>query len=67
LIKAKWTIESVDLFELNEAFAVQSLVVLEELAIDKKKVNVGGGAIALGHPLGFLLVECACLIGHFCN
>ncbi|KAJ3616635.1 hypothetical protein Zmor_011770 [Zophobas morio] len=52
LIKAKWTIESVDLFELNEAFAVQSLVVLEELAIDKKKVNVGGGAIALGHPLG---------------
>ena len=49
---AKWKIEDVDLFEINEAFAAQSIPVIQELKIDKKKVNVNGGAIALGHPIG---------------
>lgn len=44
--------DQIDLFELNEAFASQSLAVLRELNIDQTKVNVNGGAIALGHPLG---------------
>jgi acetyl-CoA C-acetyltransferase len=42
----------IDLFELNEAFAVQSLAVVRELGLDPEKVNVHGGAIALGHPIG---------------
>jgi acetyl-CoA acyltransferase len=46
------SIEDIDLFELNEAFAAQSLAVLKVLEIDPAKVNVNGGAIALGHPLG---------------
>jgi acetyl-CoA acyltransferase len=45
-------LEDIDLFELNEAFAAQSLAVLKTLGIDPAKVNVNGGAIALGHPLG---------------
>ena len=45
-------IEDVDLLELNEAFASQSLAVIRELGIDEEKVNVNGGAIAIGHPLG---------------
>jgi acetyl-CoA C-acetyltransferase len=45
-------VEDVDLVELNEAFASQSLVVIRELGLDEEKVNVNGGAIALGHPLG---------------
>ena len=49
---AKWKIEDVDLFEINEAFAAQSIAVIRELKIDKNKVNVNGGAIALGHPIG---------------
>lgn len=44
--------DQVDLFELNEAFASQSLAVIRELGLDEEKVNVNGGAIALGHPLG---------------
>ena len=44
--------EDIDLFELNEAFASQSLAVIRELGLDEQKVNVNGGAIALGHPLG---------------
>lgn len=44
--------EDIDLFELNEAFASQSLAVIRELGLDENKVNVNGGAIALGHPLG---------------
>lgn len=44
--------EDIDLFELNEAFASQSLAVIRELELDEEKVNVNGGAIALGHPLG---------------
>tara|TARA_Y100000992_G_scaffold298628_1_gene264110 strand:- start:586 stop:1761 length:1176 start_codon:yes stop_codon:yes gene_type:complete len=50
--KAKWNLEEIDLFEINEAFAAQSLAVIRELNIDKDKVNVNGGAIALGHPIG---------------
>ncbi|CAM5782206.1 acetyl-CoA C-acetyltransferase [Brevibacillus borstelensis] len=46
------SIADVDLFELNEAFASQSLAVIRELGLDEEKVNVNGGAIALGHPLG---------------
>ena len=51
-IKANWKIEEIDLFEINEAFAAQSIAVIRELKIDKAKVNVNGGAIALGHPIG---------------
>jgi acetyl-CoA C-acetyltransferase len=50
--KAKWNIDEIDLFEINEAFAAQSIAVIRELGIDKNKVNVNGGAIALGHPIG---------------
>ncbi|HKC77257.1 MAG TPA: acetyl-CoA C-acyltransferase, partial [Gaiellaceae bacterium] len=46
------SLEEIDLVELNEAFASQSLVVIRELGLDPEKVNVNGGAIALGHPLG---------------
>jgi acetyl-CoA C-acetyltransferase len=52
LEKANWTIEDIDLAELNEAFAAQSLAVMRELEIDPDIVNVNGGAIALGHPIG---------------
>jgi acetyl-CoA C-acetyltransferase len=50
--KAGWALERVDLFELNEAFAVQAVAVLNELGIDPDKVNVNGGAVALGHAIG---------------
>ena len=46
------TVEQIDLVELNEAFASQSLAVVRELGLDEEKVNVNGGAIAIGHPLG---------------
>ena len=49
---AGWDINDVDLFEINEAFAAQSLAVLKTLSIPVEKVNVNGGAIALGHPIG---------------
>jgi acetyl-CoA C-acetyltransferase len=49
---AGWNIKDVDLFEVNEAFAAQSLAVLKTLSIPDEKVNVNGGAIALGHPIG---------------
>lgn len=52
LDKAGWKLEEVDLFELNEAFAAQSLAVNKGLGVNPDKVNVGGGAIALGHPIG---------------
>jgi len=52
LEKAGLSIDKIGLFELNEAFAAQSLSVIKELGIDKEKVNVNGGAVALGHPLG---------------
>ena len=50
--KASWKLEDVDLFEINEAFAAQTIAVIRELNIDKNKVNINGGAIALGHPIG---------------
>ena len=50
--KAKWNLADVDLFEINEAFSVQMVAVLRELGIDPSKVNVNGGAVALGHPIG---------------
>ncbi|XP_049276533.1 acetyl-CoA acetyltransferase [Anopheles funestus] len=52
LQKAEWKMDDVDLFELNEAFAAQALAVNKGLGVDPTKVNVGGGAIALGHPIG---------------
>ncbi|XP_034253938.1 acetyl-CoA acetyltransferase, cytosolic [Thrips palmi] len=52
LKKAGWTKDEVDLWELNEAFAAQSLAVLKELKLNPSKVNIQGGAISLGHPIG---------------
>ena len=50
--KVTWSLEDVDLFELNEAFSAQALAVIQELNLDPAKVNVNGGAVALGHPIG---------------
>jgi acetyl-CoA C-acetyltransferase len=50
--KTGWRNEDVDLYELNEAFSVQALAVMRELGLDPNKVNVNGGAVALGHPIG---------------
>ena len=52
LERAKWDIDDVDLFELNEAFSSQSLAVMKDLGISSEKVNLHGGALAIGHPLG---------------
>ncbi|MDB4858612.1 acetyl-CoA C-acetyltransferase [Candidatus Pelagibacter sp.] len=52
LNKADWNINDIDLFEINEAFAAQSIAVVKELKIPAEKVNINGGAIALGHPIG---------------
>jgi acetyl-CoA C-acetyltransferase len=52
LAKAGWSMADVDLFELNEAFSVQALGVMKELGLDLEKVNVNGGAVALGHAIG---------------
>ena len=52
LKKAGWKINDLDLIESNEAFAAQSLAVIKDLGIPKGKLNVNGGAIALGHPIG---------------
>ncbi|MGA8732057.1 MAG: acetyl-CoA C-acetyltransferase [Terracidiphilus sp.] len=51
-VKAGWALGDVELFELNEAFSVQALVVLKELGLDPARVNVHGGAVAIGHPIG---------------
>ena len=50
--KANWKIDEVDLFEINEAFAAQTIAVIRELNIEEDKINIYGGAIALGHPIG---------------
>ena len=50
--KTGWKNEDVDLYELNEAFSVQALGVMRELGLDPSKVNVNGGAVAIGHPIG---------------
>jgi acetyl-CoA C-acetyltransferase len=52
LKKVGWKLEDVDLFELNEAFAVQAIAVMEQLGLDPTRTNVNGGAVALGHPIG---------------
>ena len=52
LLRAELTLDRIDLFELNEAFAAQALACQRELGIDNAKLNVNGGAIAIGHPLG---------------
>jgi len=52
LARAGWDMKDVDLFELNEAFSVQALGVMKELGLDMEKVNVNGGAVALGHAIG---------------
>jgi acetyl-CoA C-acetyltransferase len=52
LQRAGWSVQDVNLFELNEAFAAQACAVNKELSIDPSKVNVNGGAIAIGHPIG---------------
>ncbi len=52
LDKIGWSVDSVDLFELNEAFSVQSVAVMRELGLDPARVNVNGGAVALGHAIG---------------
>jgi acetyl-CoA C-acetyltransferase len=52
LKKLDWKIEDVDLYQLNEAFSVQAIAVIEQLGLDPAKTNVNGGAVALGHPIG---------------
>jgi acetyl-CoA C-acetyltransferase len=52
LARAGWKKDDVDLFELNEAFSVQALGVMKELGLDQARVNVNGGAVAIGHPIG---------------
>ena len=52
LQRAGWNIEDIDIFELNEAFSSQSIAVTNELGIDINKVNIDGGSLSIGHPLG---------------
>jgi acetyl-CoA C-acetyltransferase len=52
LAKAGWSVEDVDLFEVNEAFAVVAMIAAKDLDIPAEKLNVNGGATALGHPIG---------------
>jgi acetyl-CoA acyltransferase len=52
LARTGWRLEDLDLVEINEAFAAQSVAVVDELKLDPDRVNVNGGAIAIGHPLG---------------
>jgi acetyl-CoA C-acetyltransferase len=52
LVDIGWKIEEVDLFEINEAFSAQLVVLIKELRLDREKVNIHGGAVALGHPIG---------------
>ena len=64
LKKAKWNLEEVELIEANEAFASQALCVSKELGLDPSKVNVNGGAIALGHPIGASGTRCLVSLIH---
>jgi acetyl-CoA C-acetyltransferase len=50
--KANWSLDSIDLFEINEAFSSQSVAILRELKLDESRINVNGGSLALGHPIG---------------
>ncbi|CAI2737878.1 unnamed protein product [Dicrocoelium dendriticum] len=71
IAKLGWTLDSVDAFEINEAFAAQSLAVIRELGIPASKVNRWGGGVALGHPLGCtgarILVTLISIISHLGN
>jgi len=58
LAKSNLSLNDIELFELNEAFAAQSLAVLSELKLNPEKVNIRGGAIALGHPIGASGTRC---------
>ena len=50
--KTGWSVDEVDLFELNEAFSVQAVALMKELKLNPERVNVNGGAVAIGHPIG---------------
>ena len=52
LTKAGWSVSDVDLFEINEAFAVVAMIAMQDLSLPHDKVNINGGACALGHPIG---------------
>jgi acetyl-CoA C-acetyltransferase len=52
LKKTEWQRDKVDLYEINEAFSVQAMAVIEQLRLNPESVNVNGGAVALGHPIG---------------
>jgi acetyl-CoA C-acetyltransferase len=56
--KIGWHLADVDLFEINEAFSVQMVAVLSDLGLDPGRVNVNGGAVALGHPIGASVRAC---------
>ena len=64
LARAEWSQEDVDLFEINEAFSVVTLAAMKELSIDHAKVNVRGGAVALGHPIGASGARLLCTLLH---
>jgi acetyl-CoA acetyltransferase len=64
LARAGLSVGQIDLVELNEAFAAQALAVISELGLDAARVNVDGGAIALGHPLG---MSGARILGHLAH
>jgi acetyl-CoA C-acetyltransferase len=67
LDKAGWTVADLDLIESNEAFAAQACYVVKELQLDEAKVNVNGGAIALGHPIGASGTRCLVTLVHEMN
>jgi acetyl-CoA C-acetyltransferase len=64
LARANWSPEEVDLFEINEAFSVVALAAMKELSLDHAKVNVRGGAVALGHPIGASGARLLCTLLH---
>ena len=64
LRKASLQIDDIDVFEINEAFASQATYCIKKLGIDEAKVNVNGGAIALGHPLGMTGARCTATLLH---
>lgn len=62
--KADWSLNDIDIFEINEAFSSQSLAILKELNLDASKVNVSGGSIAIGHPIGASGARCLVTLIH---
>jgi acetyl-CoA C-acetyltransferase len=67
LKKAGWEVADVDLFEVNEAFAVVAMIAQQELGIDPDKLNVNGGACALGHPIGASGARILCTLISACR